>query len=189
MARIPYFDPAEATGRAAETFAKLPPLNVFRMLGHGGDLLTGFVALGNQLLVYGELDPVLREIAIVRVGVLSGAAYEVQQHEAISRKLGMGDALIAAIHEGPDAAAFDDMQRRVMAYTDDVVMNVRASDATFEPLRAALTTKALAELTIAIGYYMMVSRFLETFDVDLEAEPDDNALSLPGMAAAEQHSR
>jgi 4-carboxymuconolactone decarboxylase len=182
MARIPYFEPATATGRLAETYAKLPPLNVFRMMGHGGGLLTGFVALGNQLLVHGELDPVLREIAIVRVGLLCGSAYEVQQHEAISRKLGMSDALIAGVREGPEAPAFDDLQRLVMAFTDDVVQNVRASDATFEPLRERLSTKALAELTICIGYYMMVSRFLETFDVDLEAERDAGGLALPGMA-------
>ncbi len=182
MARIPYFDPATATGRAAEAYTKLPPLNVFRMLGHGGDLITGFVALGNQLLVYGALDPVLREIAIVRVGILCGSGYEVQQHEAICRKLGMDDALIMAIREGPDAAAFDDIQRLVMAFTDDVVANVRASDATFEPLRERLSPKALSELTLCIGFYMMVSRFLETFDVDLEVDADAKALKLPGMA-------
>lgn len=181
MARIPYFDPSTATGRLADTYAKLPPLNVFRMLGHGGGLLTGFVALGNQLLVQGELDPVLREIAIVRVGLLCGSSYEVQQHDAISRKIGMPDVVIAAIREGPDAPALDEMQRMVMAYTDDIVTNVRASDATFEPLRVRLSSKALAELTICIGYYMMVSRFLETFDVDLEADEAAGSLNLPGM--------
>jgi 4-carboxymuconolactone decarboxylase len=181
MARIPYFDPATATGRAAETYAKLPPLNVFRMLGHGGDLLTGFIALGNQLLVYGDLDPVLREIAIVRVGLLCGSDYEVQQHEAICRKLGMTEALITAVHEGPDAAAFDDLQRLVISYTDDVVRNVRARDTTFDPLNAQLGAKQLTELTMAIGFYMMVSRFLETFDVDLEADPNGSSLKLPGM--------
>lgn len=178
MARIPYFDPATATGRSADVYAKLPPLNVFRMLGHSGDLLPAFVTMGNQLLMHGTLDPVLREIAIVRVGLLCGSGYEVQQHDAICRRLGMSDALITAIRDGADAPAFDDLQAMVMRYTDDVVHNVRASDATFEPLRARLSVKALSELTMAIGFYMMVSRFLETFDVDLEADPDGNALKL-----------
>ena len=39
MARIPYFDPALATDRAAKAYAKLPDLNIFRMLGHSGDML------------------------------------------------------------------------------------------------------------------------------------------------------
>jgi alkylhydroperoxidase family enzyme len=168
MARIPYFDPSQATGRAANAYAKLPALNIFRMLGHSGDLLEGFSRFGTHLLNFTSLDPVLREIAIVRVGVLSKASYEVHQHEAISRRIGMSDGLIAGIHEGPDAAVFTDLQRLVVRFTDDVVENVRASDATFLPAREALGDKALQELTIVIGFYMLVSRYLETFDVDIE---------------------
>jgi len=171
MARIPYFDPAQATGKAVNAYAALPNLNIFRMLGHSGDLLEGFSRFGGYLLNRTVLDPILREIAIVRVGVLSKASYEVHQHEAISRRLGMSDELIAAIHEGPGAAAFTDLQRQVMAFTDDVVANVRAGDATFNPLRDALGPKALQELTVTIGFYMLVSRFLETFDVDIEDAP------------------
>lgn len=182
MARVPYPDPADMSPRAAEISAKLPPLNVFRMMGHGGDLVDGFTRLGNHLLSRGKLDPVLREIAIIRVGVLSGAGYEVQQHEAIGRRLGMDEALLAAIHEGLGAACFDEMQRLVIALTDDIVANVRASDATFEPLKARLSLMELQELVICIGYYMMVSRFLETFDVDLETAPGEVSLKLPGMA-------
>ncbi|MFI4976768.1 MAG: carboxymuconolactone decarboxylase family protein [Caulobacterales bacterium] len=169
MARIPYFDRTQATGRAAKAFERLPKLNIFSMLGHSGEMIDGFTKLGTQILNFSSLDPVLREIAILRVGVLSKARYEVFQHERISRQIGMSDALIAATHEGPQAAAFDELQRLVMAFTDDVVRNVRASDATFEPLKARLTYKQLQELTITIGYYMLVSRFLETFDVDIES--------------------
>jgi len=171
MARIPYFDTTQATGRAAKAYEKLPALNIFRMLGHSGDLIDGFTKLGTQILNFSSLDPVLREIAIVRVGVLSKAKYEVYQHEAISRRIGMSDELIAGIHAGPEAKVFNDLQRKVMLYADDVVHNVRASDATFEPLREALGYKALQELTITVGYYMLVSRFLETFDVDIEDGP------------------
>lgn len=171
MARIPYFDPANATGRAKGWYAKLPPLNIFRMLGHSGELIDGFVTLGNQILAHTKLDPVLREIAIVRVGVLSNAKYEVFQHERISRQVGMDEAKIAAIHEGPEAVTFSDLEKMVMRFTDDVVKNVRASDATFKPLAETLSLQELQELTITVGYYMMVSRFLETFDVDIEDTP------------------
>lgn len=181
MARIPYFDPADATGRAKEWYGKLPPLNIFRMMGHSGEMLDGFVRLGNQILAFSKLDPILREIAIVRVGVLSKAGYEVHQHERISRQIGMDDAKIAAIHEGPEAAAFSDLEKMVMRFTDDVVANVRASDETFKPLQEKLSLQELQELTITVGYYMMVSRFLETFDVDIEGAPV--RMNLPGAKA------
>ncbi len=168
MARIPYFDTSKAQGRAAKAYAKLPNLNIFRMLGHSGELVDGFNKFGSQILYFTKLDPVLREIAIIRVGVLSKASYEVHQHERIDRQIGMSDALIAAIHEGPEAAAFTELQKQVMRFTDDVVANVRAGDATWTPLAQALSYQEMQELTLAIGFYMLVSRFLETFDVDIE---------------------
>ena len=56
-------------------------MNIFRMLAGGEGLLRAFSRFGNHLLFKSKLDPVLREIAIVRVGVLSDATYEVYQHD------------------------------------------------------------------------------------------------------------
>ncbi|MFV0306321.1 MAG: carboxymuconolactone decarboxylase family protein [Desertimonas sp.] len=179
MARVPYPDPATLSSDTQAFLGKLPSMNIFRMLAGGERLLPAFTRFGNHLLYKSELDPVLREIAIVRVGVLSDASYEVHQHDAISRQLGMSDELLAAIREGAESAVFDDAQREVMRFTDDVVANVRASDATFEPLRQRLPAQELQELVITIGFYMAVSRYLETFGVDIEeptgADPIDIA--------------
>ncbi|MGH7012329.1 MAG: carboxymuconolactone decarboxylase family protein, partial [Caulobacteraceae bacterium] len=127
-----------------------------------------FTRLGNQILNHTSLDPKLREIAIIRVGVLSGASYEVFQHERIGERAGLSKEVIGAIKDGPGAAALDEAQREVMAFTDEVVREVRPSDKTFKPLEKRLGYKALQELVITIGYYMLVSRFLETFDVEIE---------------------
>ena len=108
MARIPYPDPADSRRTRSEFLAKLPPLNIFRMLAGGEGLLPAFSRFGNHLLYKTALDPVLREIAIVRVGVLSDAAYEMYQHDAHQPQLGMSDELIAAIRAGADDPAFDD---------------------------------------------------------------------------------
>jgi 4-carboxymuconolactone decarboxylase len=169
MARIPYPDPAALSPETQDYLAKLPPLNLFRMMAGGENLLRAFVQLGNHLLFKSKLSPVLREIAILRVGVLSGARYEVFHHERIARDLGMTEVQLAAIRQGPDHPAFDDLQRLVMRYTDDVVRNIRASDETFDAVRARLSLQELQELTVAIGYYMTASRFLENFGVDIEA--------------------
>jgi 4-carboxymuconolactone decarboxylase len=169
MARVPYPDPTALAPETQEFLGKLPPLNLFRMMAGGEGLLRAFVQLGNHLLYRSRLAPVLREIAILRVGVLSNARYEVFQHERIARGLGMSEALLAAIRSGPDDPALDDLQRLIMRYTDDVVRNVRASDDTFEPLRARLSLQELEELTVTIGYYMLACRFLENFEVEIES--------------------
>jgi len=175
MARLPYPDRATLSAKTEEFLGKLPSLNIFRMMAGGEGLLAAFVRLGNHLLFQSKLDRVLREIAIIRVGVLSKASYEIFQHERIGRGLGMSEALLAAIHRGPDDPGFDDLQRLVMRFTDDVVHNVRASDETFQPLVARLSLQELQELTVTIGYYMTASRFLENFDVDIEAGADSTS--------------
>jgi alkylhydroperoxidase family enzyme len=178
MARVPYPDPTTLQPETQEMLGKLAPLNIFRMLAGGEGLMPAFLKLGNYLLFKSKLDPILREVAIIRAGVLSKAKYEVHQHERIGRDLGMSEALIKAMHTGPDDPAPSEMQRLVMRYTDDVVKNVRAGDATFKPLAERLSLQEMQELTITIGFYMMVSRFLETFDIDIE-QPGTAGVKFP----------
>jgi alkylhydroperoxidase family enzyme len=64
-------------------------------------------------------------------------------------------------------AVFSDNEKAVLRFTDDVVRNVKASTRP-EGVQAFLTPGALVELTLTIGYYMMVCRFLETTGVEGE---------------------
>ncbi len=170
MPRIPYYEVENATGKHAELLGKLNPmLNIYRMLANSEQGATGFLRMGNGLLYRCELDPVLRELAIIRVGRLSRTAYEVFQHERIGRDVGVSEEKIAALRDATiEAPAFTDNEKAVLRYTDDVVRNVRASDKTLKAVQAFLTPGALVELTLTIGYYMMVCRFLESTGVDGE---------------------
>ncbi len=144
------------------------PLNLYRMLPHAGKAGEGFLKLGGALLRDNELDSQLREVAILRVGMLSGASYEVHQHRRVARAVGLSDEKVAALEPGADTSALSAMEVQVLRFTDQLVHHVKAPDAMFEAMQARLTTQALAELVLTIGFYMMVSRFLENFEVDIE---------------------
>lgn len=177
MSRIPYRDPKTYSEDVSKLMGKAPAMNIFRMLTHADTAARQYMRLGNALLTRGELDPVLRELAILRVGHLSNAHYEVHQHERISRDLGISEAKLEALKQGADAAVFSPLEKAVLRFTDDVEANVRASEMTFGPLRKQLSERALAELTLCIGFYMMTCRFLETFDIEREAEDVDLGLA------------
>jgi alkylhydroperoxidase family enzyme len=169
MARMPYFDLDQAPPEYRELLGDRPPLNLYRMLPHAGPAAVGFLQLGGALLRAGELDPKLREIAILRVGMLSQAAYEVHQHRRVARHAGLDESKIAALTTTPiDLAGFDETERFVVAFTDRLVDHVKAPDAMFDEARRRFTPRALPELVLTIGFYMMVSRFLENFEVDIE---------------------
>jgi len=170
MPRIPYYEVDKATGKHAEFLAKLGThMNIYKMLANSESGVKGFTRMGNALLYRCELDPVLRDIAIIRVGRLSRAAYEVFQHERIGREAGVGEEKIAALRDAtPEAPAFTDHEKAVLRFTDEVVRNVKASDKALKAVEAFLTPGAIVELTLTIGYYMMVCRFLETTGVEGE---------------------
>lgn len=161
MARIPYAPPENPGADHS--------LNLFRMLAHSPPVLSGFGKLGGALLQQGTLDPRLREAAIVRVGLLAHAEYEVEKHTAIARAVGLDDAEIAALHAGADPAPLDDATRAVLALADELFRGVRASDEAVVAVRRHLDDRQLVELVVTIGFYGLVCRVLETFGVDKEA--------------------
>ena len=168
MARIPYPDITQLPDKTQSLLNDMAPLNIFRMMSHAGHLIGPFSRLGGAFLFKGTLDAVTREVAILRVGYLSDAGYETAQHEAIGRNVGMSKELIAQTKIGPGAGGLSEPHRAVLAFVDDLVANVRASDETFKPVLELLGPSGAQELTLLTGYYMMVCRFLETFDVDIE---------------------
>ena len=170
MPRLPYYEVETASGKHAEFLDKMKPhLNIYRMLANSEAGLKGFVRMGNALLFRCELDPVLRELAIIRVGRLSRAAYEVFQHERIGREAGVTEEKIAALRDATiEAPAFNDNEKAVLRFADDVVRNVKASDKNLKAVQAFLSPGAVVELTLTVGYYMMVCRFLETTGVEGE---------------------
>lgn len=168
MSRIPYFDIELAPDVIKEQLKTRKPLNIYRMLAHATTVAPGFLMMGRGLLRESELDPQLRELAILRVGILGGASYEIHQHKRVAASVGISDAKIEAIREGAAAPIFSDLERLVLAFTDEVVCNVKAGDALFDDLLKRLNHRQMAELVLTIGFYMMVCRFLENFEVDIE---------------------
>ena len=170
MARIAYNDMTDVAPELADELAKRPPANIYRMLANGGSAALGFLKMGGALRFHGALTPMARELVILRTGSLCAAAYELDHHEAIARDIGMAeDKIRAAIDDGPGAAAFDGFEAALLRFTDEVVLDGKASAAAFAALAEHYSPEELIETTLLIGFYMMTSRFLQTFDMDLDA--------------------
>jgi alkylhydroperoxidase family enzyme len=152
MARLPYADISE----------RLPQLNIFRLIANAQTAYRPFMAYGAALLRDLELDPVVREQAILRVAALTpGAEYEWVQHEAIGRAVGMTDAQVAACRSGDP----DDL---VLRFTEEVVRDASPSDATFAVMAERFSPREIVELILVIGQYMMLARLMATARIDLD---------------------
>lgn len=168
MARLPYYDYSVLDDAEKDFFSNMPKLNIFRMLAHAGSIRREFIKLGAAILSNQKLDPLLREMAIIRTGILCGSTYEVHQHTIVARKLKMPREKIEALSVGSSSPVFDELERLVLRMTEEIFDTRKAGDETFSALAARLSHAEMVELAIAIGYYQMVSCFLETFQVDIE---------------------
>src|ERR1700694_5879324 len=99
MARIDYSDPAKASARPREILDKNRNANIFRMMAHSPSYFEQYCRLGGAIRHKGELDPVLRELAITRTGMLCEAAYEVVAHKRIGTNVGVTDQQNAALQD------------------------------------------------------------------------------------------
>jgi alkylhydroperoxidase family enzyme len=168
MARIDYCDPADASDRTREILEKNRNANIFRMMAHSPSYFEKYCLLGRAIRVKGELDPVLRELAITRTGILCEAPYEVAAHKRMGKEVGVTDEQNAALENWESATCFNDLQRAALAFTDEIVKLRRPTDATFKTIAAKLTPAALVELQLSVGFYIMTSKFLETFGIDMQ---------------------
>ena len=168
MARIDYSDPAKHNDRTRELLGKNRNANIFRMMAHSPSHLEQYCRLGGAIRHKAELDPVVRELAITRTGMLCEAPYEVVAHKRIGKNVGVTDEQNAALENWQSATCFSEVQRAALAFTDEIVGLRRPSEATFKAIAAKLTPAALIELQLAVGFYIMTSKFLETFDIDMQ---------------------
>ncbi len=170
MPRIPYPDESKLDADSKALLEKLPALNLFKMLGHAPHLLGPVVGLGSAFLQNGKLAPVTRECVILRVGYRSNASYETYQHERMGREAGMSEELIDAVKRGPGAQELSAEQRLALMYTDCLLVMPKPPLTRLRPVLAHFGPEKTQELTLLIGYYMMICRFLESFGVEIEDE-------------------
>jgi alkylhydroperoxidase family enzyme len=173
MARIAYSNPAKHNDRSRELLAKNRNANIFRMMAHSPSHLEQYCRLGGAIRHKGELDPVVRELAITRTGILCEAPYEVVAHKRIGKNVGVTDEQNEALENWQAATCFDDVQRAALAFADEIIRLPRPTDETFNAIALKLTPGALVELQLAVGFYIMTSKFLETFDIDMQPASDE----------------
>jgi AhpD family alkylhydroperoxidase len=156
------------TPEAREILGALPPLNVFRAVAALPASLRPFLELGGSLLGGANLTPAERELAILRVAHVTHAAYERQQHEQLGRAVGLTDAEIEATTAADPGDTLPADGALICRATDEITRDVRLSDEALALVRERWGDAGAAELILTVGYYNMVSRFLESARVPLE---------------------
>ena len=170
MALLPYVDESKISDKTREILGNTPrKLNVARMIANASDaVFQNFSRLGNSLMTRGKLNQKLREIAILRNARVCNSVYEYTQHVPIAKAAGLSAEQIAGIDSWESAQCFNEIERLVLRLTDEVSRNVKGTHETLAALKKHLGAGEIVELIMAIGFWGMVARVLETTEVELE---------------------
>jgi 4-carboxymuconolactone decarboxylase len=167
---IPLPADEELTPENRALLARLPPLNVFRMVAGAPRAVRPFMALGSAVLST-ALDPRRREIAVLRVAQATNARYEWVQHEQLARNAGVSESEIAAVGAEQPVTSLDEECNLICRVADEISRDVRLSDEALEQIVERYGPREASELILLVSYYNMVSRFLESTRVKVEDEP------------------
>lgn len=163
--RDPVAEPGTATGTPGDywtTFALVPDLMI-----QARDSLLGMLGPGRAL------DPQLRELAILRTGIVGDSRFEYSQHMKVARMVNLSEEKLQALKGWTTSDLFSPVERAVMAATDEIVSRNLVEDATFAKLKKHLSDPQILELFYAIGLWRMHG--LITRALHLEYDNDTTA--------------
>ncbi len=144
MARISFVEKEQVPSQIRERFQKMEEngfriLNLYKVMAHCPEVGVNFLRLGNSILFKGVLAPSLRELAILRVGNIYQAKYEFTQHIPIALRTGLKQEQIDDLPHWESSGKFNQQERAVLRYTDEVTQDIRVKEDTFAAVRGFLT--------------------------------------------------
>jgi 4-carboxymuconolactone decarboxylase len=175
MARLPYPDAESAPSSIRETLDR-NPVSVLRMLAHAESVFDSWRYYMDALLGQLQLDPVLRELAILQLARLRDSEYQWVHHVALARAVGVSAEQIAAVKEGREEdPSLSEAQREVLAFARELILEGAASENAVAAVAERLGPRPVVELLLVIGQWSSICSLIQT----LGLQPD-----LPAMAGA-----
>jgi alkylhydroperoxidase family enzyme len=165
--RFAEFRVGEAVNNPALAGA-MSKLNVVRALLQNPVVTAAQSHLAGALMASKTLNPRLRELVILRTGWRTSSEYEFCQHVGIARQLEMSDEEILGVRDPANCKAFSELDRAVLAMTDELNDRAAVSAKTWSTLEGFFSPAELVELLMVAGFWRMMAGFLNTAQIPLD---------------------
>jgi len=147
--------------------AGVKQVNLYRALAHAPDLLRAWIAFAWTLRGHDRTSRRLRELMILRTGLLHRSEYEWHQHLRMAREAGVTDEEIRELAAWQTSDAFGPEDRAALALTDAIVAG-SVPHAVSEEIDRHFDHAQRIELTVTAAFYSMVPRILDALGVPIE---------------------
>lgn len=169
-ARVPMvsLERARELGEAMGMPARRTQSESFRVMANNPGVAR--VAYGQliQLIENNKLDTRLRELMIMRIGWVTGSAYEWTQHWRVATTAGIPPEDILAVRDWRDSPRLTAADRAILAATDECLAGKSISDAAWaEVAKHVAEPGQQVEFVIAMGNWMMFSLLFRNLRIPL----------------------
>ncbi|MBV8063474.1 MAG: carboxymuconolactone decarboxylase family protein [Nevskia sp.] len=152
---------------AARAFGRAEVPDIFSVFHLNARLFWPWLWFASRLMPGGRLPAREREQLILRTAWLTRSLYEWGQHVDIGLRVGLSDADILRVAQGPEHCA-DPAERLLLQACDELVRERQVADQTWAALAQRYDERRLIEIVILVGHYVMVAGFLNSAGLKLE---------------------
>ncbi len=131
-----------------------------------------------------RLKPKLRELAIVRTGIVGDSKFEYSQHLKVARMVGVDEAKLAEIKGWTTSEKFTPTERAVLAVTDEILTRNLVEDQTFAALKKHLSDPEIMELFYVIGLWRMHGLIVRALHLEYDNDTTSRMTEVPVPPAA-----
>jgi AhpD family alkylhydroperoxidase len=190
MTWIELVDPAQAEGELADAFAAGEAvygkvLEAWKAVAHVDGAFPAYLPYLRRAVGPGQVDPRIKDLAAIRVGMLNGCRYSVSHRVASARKAGVPEEDILGVAD-PERAGFDERLSAALAFAEELTLAPPAvpptdapqavSDATLARIKAAFDDAEIAELALSVSLWNALSRFHRVLALELDMPEPPAAL-------------
>jgi len=172
---IDYPDFTKLPERVKQKFEGIPTkVNFFRMMGYSTGTYVEIIDLTNAIFKNLTLSDYHKELLILMVAAHQDCNYEWEQHVSIAHAAGVREDQFIAIAENrfDDDKAFVASEQVLLNFCKSIIEQGKATGIVFKHTLEHFTIEELSDAMIVIGYYRMISGFIQTLQIPIDPQED-----------------
>ena len=145
-------------------------INLHLTLGHAPKIAKARRALSGALRRNAATPRILRELVIMRTAQIVRSDYEMNQHIPMALKSGLTQQQLDEIATWRDSKLFDEKQRAVLAYVEQLLAGGDVDDATFAALAKHFTPQEIIEISVTATNYYGTGLLTRALRIEIERD-------------------
>ncbi len=140
-------------------------LNIFNTLAHQPDVLSGVTQINDGM--QNDLPGKFRELAYYKASRINSCGYCSHYHRGAAKNAGVSDEQLDAIDDYASSDLFDEQEKAVIAYAEQLTKTADVDDAAVEKVKGFLDDKQLVTLAAAVALANFTNRINHGLDIQL----------------------